>query len=57
MQRAHIWKIAARIGALALLACVTVAAPRAQTSVLTELKAQFNQDKGVPRLIVLMSPT
>lgn len=30
---------------------------RAQTSVLDEVKTQFNKDKGVPRLIVLMSPT
>jgi hypothetical protein len=41
----------------AMLACATIAVPHAQTSVLTGLKAQFNRDKGIPRLIVLMSPT
>ncbi len=46
-----------RICMAAMLACATIAVPHAQTSVLTELKAQFNRDKGIPRLIVLMSPT
>lgn len=57
MQRGHIWKAAIRICVLGLLACAALEAPRAQTSVLAELKTQFNEDKGVPRLIVLVSPT
>lgn len=32
-------------------------APPAQTSVLEQLKDQFNRDQGALRLIVLVSPT
>ena len=57
MPRRHFWKTAIRIGVLGLWACATLDVPRAQTSVLAELKAEFNEDHGVPRLIVLASPT
>jgi hypothetical protein len=42
---------------LGLLVYASIGTLCAQTSVLDELKAQFNKDKGVPRLIVLVSPT
>jgi hypothetical protein len=37
--------------------CALHTGPAANNDVLNELKAQFNQDRGVPRLVVLVSPT
>jgi len=42
---------------MALMVMATAGALRAQESVLSELKAQFNKDKGALRLVVLVSPT
>lgn len=41
---------------LALLAAALLAG-RAQAGVLDDVRAQFNRDKGSPRLVVLVSPT
>ena len=57
MQRRDFWKTAIRIGVLGLWVYATLDVPRAQARVLAELKDQFNEDRGVPRLIVLASPT
>jgi hypothetical protein len=47
----------ARVTALVCLMAAAVASLHAETSVLEQLKAQFNKDKGVLRLVVLVSPT
>lgn len=41
-----------------LFCLISVVAPlRAQTNVLDQLKARFNRDTGLPKLILLVSPT
>jgi hypothetical protein len=45
---------------LALLvtgSCALRSGPAQSVDVLGQLKAQFNKDQGVPRLVVLVSPT
>ena len=44
--------------ALLLVSCCALrSGPAGSTDVLAELKRQFNSDRGVPRLVVLVSPT
>ena len=57
LHRLHSRSTAVGLCLLALWAYAGIGTLRAQTNVLDELKTQFNKDKGVPRLIVLMSPT
>lgn len=57
-QRRFVKTRAVRVGVVVgLLAGLPFATARAQTGTLAELKRQFNADRGVPRLIVLASPT
>jgi hypothetical protein len=48
-----------QLAALAVMALLGIAAvaPLKGASVFDELKTRFNKDKGVPRLVVLVSPT
>lgn len=54
-MRRHTLHAAAATVALALVAAAAV--PVHGSSVLEDLKSQFNADKGTPRLVVLVSPT
>lgn len=40
-----------------LVSCFASGSLSAQESVLGQLRVRFNQDKGVPRLSLLLSPT
>jgi len=45
------------LAVLATGSCALRGGPARSTDVLAELKQQFNKDRGVPRLVVLVSPT
>jgi hypothetical protein len=49
--------VIARLSVLAMIAAASAHPLAAQEPVLDQLKAQFNEDQGVLRLIVLVSPT
>ena len=42
---------------LATAGCALRGGPATSTDVLSDLKKQFNADRGLPRLVVLVSPT
>ena len=43
--------------ALLVTGCALWSGPAQNLDVLADLKEQFNRDRGVPRLVVLVSPT
>ena len=45
------------LAALATSACALHTGQARNNNVLAELKEQFNRDRGMPRLVVLVSPT
>jgi hypothetical protein len=45
------------LAVLATSSCALRGGPARSADVLAELKQQFNKDRGVPRLVVLVSPT
>lgn len=44
-------------GLLILLVSANIGSLGAQSKVLEQLQSRFNKDKGIPRLILLVSPT
>jgi len=54
---AHLSRIVVVLALLAASGCALRGGAANSADVLSDLKKQFNEDRGVPRLVVLVSPT